>query len=289
MFISPQAALITGLILSLLIKDRPIQGKIKKWSSQVLQLSVVILGSSLLFQDVLNQGVKNILMTFLSISAIIISGLIGIRLFKLDREVGQLITSGTAICGGSAIGALSSAIKANANNITIAISVVFLLNTLAVFIFPPLGHYLEMTQIEFGQFAALAIHDTSSVVAASAIYGEEALKTATTLKLIRALWIIPVTYFFIMLQKDKTQKQSIPWFIVGFISMSLLFSFVEALAPIRPTLTTIAKNGFSLALFLIGSTFNYEKLKEVGFKSILFAVILWFITIAVSLILIKFL
>lgn len=289
MFISPQAALITGLILSLLIKDRPIQGKIKKWSSQVLQLSVVILGSSLLFQDVLNQGVKNILMTFLSISAIIISGLIGIRLFKLDREVGQLITSGTAICGGSAIGALSSAIKANANNITIAISVVFLLNTIAVFIFPPLGHYLEMTQIEFGQFAALAIHDTSSVVAASAIYGEEALKTATTLKLIRALWIIPVTYFFIMLQKDKTQKQSIPWFIVGFISMSLLFSFVEALSPIRPTLTTIAKNGFSLALFLIGSTFNYEKLKEVGFKSILFAVILWFITIAVSLTLIKFL
>lgn len=289
MFISPQAALITGLILSLLIKDRPIQGKIKKWSSQVLQLSVVILGSSLLFQDVLNQGVKNILMTFLSISAIIISGLIGIRLFKLDREVGQLITSGTAICGGSAIGALSSAIKANANNITIAISVVFLLNTLAVFIFPPLGHYLEMTQIEFGQFAALAIHDTSSVVAASAIYGEEALKAATTLKLIRALWIIPVTYFFIMLQKDKTQKQSIPWFIVGFISMSLLFSFVEVLSPIRPTLTTIAKNGFSLALFLIGSTFNYEKLKEVGFKSILFAVILWFITIAVSLILIKFL
>lgn len=289
MFISPQAALITGLILSLLIKDRPIQGKIKKWSSQVLQLSVVILGSSLLFQDVLNQGMKNILMTFLSISAIVISGLIGISLFKLDREVGQLITSGTAICGGSAIGALSSAIKANANNITIAISVVFLLNTLAVFIFPPLGHFLEMTQIEFGQFAALAIHDTSSVVAASAIYGEEALKTATTLKLIRALWIIPVTYFFIMLQKDKTQKQSIPWFIVGFISMSLLFSFVEALAPIRPNLTTIAKNGFSLALFLIGSTFNYEKLKEVGFKSILFAVILWFITIAVSLILIKFL
>ncbi len=289
MIVSPQLALIIGLILSLFIKERPIQAKIKKWSSHILQLSVVILGSSLLFQDVLNQGMKNILMTALSISTIIASGLLGMKLFKLDREVGQLITSGTAICGGSAIGALSSAIKANANNITIAISVVFLLNTVAVFIFPPLGHYLGLSQLEFGQFAALAIHDTSSVVAAAAIYGEEALTTATTLKLIRALWIIPVTYFFLMLSKDRSQKQSIPWFIVGFISMSLIFSFIPSLAPVRPMLGSVAKNGFSLALFLIGSSFNYQKLKEVGAKSILFAVILWFIAIAVSLILIKFL
>ena len=289
MIISPQLALIIGLILSLFIKEKPVQAKIKKWSSHVLQMSVVILGSSLLFQDVLNQGMKNIFMTAISISTIIASGLLGMKLLKLDREVGQLITSGTAICGGSAIGALSSAIKANANNITIAISVVFLLNTVAVFIFPPLGHYLGLNQLEFGQFAALAIHDTSSVVAAAAIYGEEALTTATTLKLIRALWIIPVTYFFLWLGKDKSQKQNIPWFIVGFITMSLIFSFIPSLAPIRPVLSSVAKNGFSLALFLIGSSFNYQKLKEVGAKSILFAVILWLITIAVSLMLINFL
>jgi uncharacterized integral membrane protein (TIGR00698 family) len=286
--LSPQWTLLTGIILSLFFQGKDIQTSAKKWSTKLLQLSVILLGASLNFNAVLAQGGESVIVTFLSILFVFFIGYLGRKALKVNDEQGLLITMGTAICGGSAIGALSPVIKADTMSITISIGVVFLLNALAVFIFPFLGSFFELTQDQFGLWAALAIHDTSSVVAASAIYGEKSLEIATTVKLIRALWIIPVTLFFSFYTKG-TQKGriSIPWFIFGFLAVSMLFTFVDFPGNYKTNVTALAKAGFSITLFLIGLTFDFKKIRSVGLRPLLLGIGLWVIVSSLSLTLIK--
>lgn len=191
---------------------------------------------------------------------------------------------GTAICGGSAIGALAPIIAADSMTLTISFGIVFFLNALAVFVFPFMGNLLQLSQEQFGLWAALAIHDTSSVVAASTIYGQHALETATTIKLTRALWIIPITFWYGYFQnKNPYKKITIPWFIIGFLVFSLAFTFIPHLATLKGPLLKISKLGFSVTLFFIGLTFNLAKFKEVGIKPFLFGFGLWIIVSITSL------
>jgi uncharacterized integral membrane protein (TIGR00698 family) len=283
--ISPQWALATGIILSFFIqKNEALQLKAKTWGAKLLQGSVILLGTSLNFQAVLKQGASGVMITFISILLIFILGMLGEKLLKLEKNQGLLITIGTAICGGSAIVALAPVIAADALAITISIGIIFLLNALAIFIFPPIGQWLALSQQDFGLWAALAIHDTSSVVAASSLFGQEALAVATTVKLTRALWIIPITLIFSLYQSKKSLKKiTIPWFIFGFLIMSLGFTFIETLSSLRPIFLGISKLGFSLTLFCIGLTFDLNKIKKVGVKPFVFGTLLWMIVTFMSL------
>lgn len=286
--LSPQWTLLTGIILSIFIQGHSLQSHAKKISTGLLQLSVILLGASLNFNAVLNQGIDGALITFLSIMFVFFLGHFGCRALKVDSQQGLLITMGTAICGGSAIGALSPVIKAETMAITVSIAVVFLLNALAVFIFPFFGHMFGLNQDQFGLWSALAIHDTSSVVAASGIYGSRALEIATTVKLIRALWIIPVTLFFSFYTKGATRgKITLPWFIIGFLVVSMLFTFVDIPGNHKSNVTGLAKIGFAITLFLIGLTFDFKKIKAIGLRPLLLGVGLWAIVSILSFVLIK--
>lgn len=286
--LSPQWTLLTGIAISLFIQGNEFQNYAKKYSGKLLQLSVILLGASLNFNAVLNQGSDGVLITFVSILFVFLLGHFGKKILNVDHQQGLLITMGTAICGGSAIGALSPVIKAETMAITVSIGVVFLLNALAIFIFPFVGHLFDLTQDQFGLWSALAIHDTSSVVAASAIYGSRSLEIATTVKLIRALWIIPVTLFFSFYTRGATKgKITIPWFIFGFLIVSMLFTFVDVPESYKTNVTALAKTGFAITLFLIGLTFDFKKIKTVGLRPLLLGVGLWVIVSILSLVLIK--
>lgn len=205
-YLSPQWTLLFGIILSFFFQGSHIQGYAKKSSGILLQASVILLGAALNFKIVASQGGPNLVITFLSISFVFILGFFGVKLLKIQKVQGLLITMGTAICGGSAMGALAPIIKADSMSIAISFGVVFLLNALAVFIFPFIGGVLELTQEQFGMWAALAIHDTSSVVAATTIYGNKALEVGTFIKLIRRFGLFPL---FLPLVSILNQKPKV--------------------------------------------------------------------------------
>jgi uncharacterized integral membrane protein (TIGR00698 family) len=278
-------SLILGIIFALIFKisnDR--QKLIKKWSGYSLQISIVLLGASLNFHDTTQMGVQGVLITFFSISLIFIFGFLLNKIIPLEKKLQDLITSGTAICGGSAIGAIAPVIKADHLSMAISLGIVFLLNTVALFLFPLIGHLFELDQQQFGIWAALAIHDTSSVVAATQSYGEIALKIGTTLKLSRALWIIPLSLLYSYFYKNSEKKFTIPWFILFFVLNSLLFTFVSDIDFLISPLKLISKYGFYLTLFLIGLTLNLEMLKSIKKESLYFGIGLWIITSVISLI-----
>lgn len=286
--LSPQWFLLTGIILSFFWSNNDvIQKKAKLWGTKLLQLSVILLGASLNFNSVLKQGAEGVFITFISISFVFLLGFLGRKLFNIEKTLGLLITMGTAICGGSAIAALAPVIAADSMIITVSISIVFFLNAISVFLFPLLGDFFGLTQEQFGLLSALAIHDTSSVVAASAIYGNKALEVATTVKLTRALWIIPITLFF-SFYKNRVNKKNLylPWFILGFLVLSLAFTFIDFLNPLKTPLLFTSKLGFSLTLFLIGVTFNFEKFRKIGPKPFFFGFLLWILVIIASMVLI---
>ena len=212
----------------------------------------------------------------MSIIIIVILGTFLTRVFKIDLKLGHLITSGTAICGGSAIAAVAPVIKADSKTISIALGIVFLLNSIALFIFPPLGHFFNLNQNQFGLWCAVAIHDTSSVVGAALGYGDEALRIATTVKLSRTLWIIPLSILSMFLFKTKGEKIKIPYFIGLFILAIIINSYHILPAFITGNIVLISKRLLVLTLFLIGTTISLKDLKETGYKPILMAVILWF-------------
>ncbi len=284
----PQWFLLSGILLSFAVsQNEHIQKKAKTWSTRLLQISVVLLGSSLNFNHVIKQGAEGVVITFLSIIGIFLLGHLAGRIFKLEKKLNLLITMGTAICGGSAIGALAPIIAADSMTITISFGIVFFLNAIAVFVFPFLGNLFQLSQDQFGLWAALAIHDTSSVVAAATLYGQHALETATTIKLTRALWIIPITFCFGFYQNQTTKNKLIlPWFIFAFLAFSLAFTFIPPIAFLKDPLLSISKTGFSLTLFFIGLTFNIARFKEVGIKPFLFGFGLWIIVSVTSLIII---
>lgn len=287
LFLSPQWTLLAGILLALLLPyNINREEKAKRWSSKLLQASVILLGASLNFNSVLKQGTAGAGLTFLSILFVFSLGFLGVKWFKINKDQGTLITMGTAICGGSAIGALAPVIASDGLAIAVSMGVVFLLNAVAVFIFPFIGELFALTQEQFGLWSALAIHDTSSVVAASSIYGEKALEVATTVKLTRALWIIPITLFFsVYSRKGGDAKVKLPWFILGFLALSLTFTFFDLSRELQDNLTKISKAGFSATLFLIGLTFSMNKIKQVGAKPLIFGISLWVIVSVASLLL----
>lgn len=282
--IPPHWSILLGVIISLIFPaSKLFQNHSKSWSTRLLQLSVILLGAGLNFQSIIRAGLDGILITFLSISSVLIIGTFLAKIFQIPSPLSILITFGTSICGGSAISAMAPLINAPGVTIATSLGIVFILNGLSVFIFPPIGKFLDLSQQQFGTWAALAIHDTSSVIASSQIFGEEALKVGTTLKLTRALWIIPTTFIFSMIKKSDN-KINIPWFILLFLLMSLVFSFFQQLQFLIPYFLIISKTGLSLTLFLIGLNLNKNQIKEIGLNPVIFGTTLWIFTALVSLV-----
>ncbi|GGF15553.1 membrane protein [Flavobacterium limi] len=241
----------------------------------LLQFSVVGLGFGMNASSAISAGQEGFLLTVLSIFSTLIFGTLLGKWLKTEKKTSHLISCGTAICGGSAIAAISPTIKSNENQTSIALGVIFILNAIALFVFPFVGHQLDLSQREFGLWCAIAIHDTSSVVGAANKYGAEALQVATTVKLARALWIIPISILTAIIFKNKNSKTKIPYFIGLFILAMILNTYVPQIAILTPGIVGIAKIGLTITLFLIGATLNNETLKSVGVKPLLQGVFLW--------------
>ena len=279
-FISPPIALLLGLVVANLA-GHPFLHLNHKATTILLQVSVVGLGFGMNANSALSAGKEGFLFTIASIFSTLILGYFIGKWFTIEKKTSHLISCGTAICGGSAIAAIAPVIKSDDKQTSVALGVVFILNSVALFLFPAVGHWLHLTQQEFGMWCAIAIHDTSSVVGAANKYGPEALQIATTVKLARALWIIPVALITSYLFKNQKSKIKIPYFIGLFILAMLCNTFVPQTALVAPYLVSIAKTGLTVTLFLIGAGLNWKILKTVGVKPLLQGFLLWgFIAIA---------
>ncbi|EIA07575.1 YeiH family protein [Flavobacterium frigoris] len=279
-FISPPVALLLGLIVAN-VSGHPFLHLNAKTINILLQVAVVGLGFGMNVNSALSAGKEGFLFTIGSIvSTLVLGSLLG-KWFDIENKTSHLISCGTAICGGSAIAAISPVIKADEKQTSVALGVIFILNSIALFLFPAVGHWLELSQQEFGLWCAIAIHDTSSVVGAANNYGAEALQIATTVKLARALWIIPVALITSILFKNKSSKIKIPYFIGLFILAMIMNTYVPQTATISPYLVSVAKIGLTVTLFLIGAGLSRSVLQSVGIKPLLQGVALWvFIAVA---------
>lgn len=280
-------ALLMGFIFTFIFGNPFIQQS-QKAIHLLLKIAVVGLGFGMFLKQTLETSKEGLGLTFYSILLTVTIGIGLTRLLKLDRKLGHLITSGTSICGGSAIAAISPVIKADGKTISLALGVVFLLNSIALLIFPPIGHYLNLTQDQFGLWAAIAIHDTSSVVGAALSYGDEALRIATTVKLSRTLWIIPLSIFSMFLFKTKGEKIKVPYFILLFIVAIFINSYNVLPTVITSNIVLISKRLLIVTLFLVGSTISIKDLKQTGFKPILLALSLWIFISIFSLVYITY-
>lgn len=286
--VSSPIALLLGFILAVCIGN-PFEKSLHQYIHLLLQISIVGLGFGLKLNEALEAGKSGLLLTVISIFTVMISGYFIGKFLKLERPLSYLISVGTAICGGSAIAATSPIIKPNTKQISLALAIVFTLNSIALFVYPTIGHFLHLTQEQFGLWCAVGIHDTSSVVGAASKYGNEALKIATTVKLARALWIIPVSLVTMFIFKSKESKIKIPWFIGYFILAILLNTYFPVFDQISSGITHIAKSGLNLTLFFIGSTLSIQTLKTIGLKPLALAIFLWaFISIGSLLFILNF-
>jgi uncharacterized integral membrane protein (TIGR00698 family) len=281
-WVSPPVALAAGIVVANTLGN-PFKAYTGKLTKMLLQVSVVGLGFGMSVGSALAAGKQGVLFTVVSIMGTLILGYLLGKALKINTRTSQLISAGTAICGGSAIAAIAPVIGADEEQISVSLGTVFILNAIALFTFPTIGHYLQMTQQQFGLWAAIAIHDTSSVVGAGAKYGPEALQIATTIKLARALWIIPLSLVTALIAGKSGGKIKIPWFIGYFILALLLNSYVPAIKPVAPYIVMAARAGLTLTLFLIGAGLSLAALKKVGVKPLLQGVILWVGISAVSL------
>ncbi len=287
-FVSPPIALALGLIVAFTFGNPfpQLEGKPTKY---LLQTSVVLLGFGMNLSSVYKAGKDGILFTILTIFGTLILGYFVGRLLKVGSKTSTLISSGTAICGGSAIAAVAPAIDADTDEITVSLGTIFVLNSVALFLFPIIGHYLELTQNQFGVWSAIAIHDTSSVVGAAAAYGPEALIIATTVKLARALWIAPVALLFAFLYRKQNSelktKVAIPWFILLFLAATAIRTYApsDIIPSLFDSLVNIAKTGMTITLFLIGASLSRATLQKFGYWALLQGVILWFVISVVGL------
>ena len=280
-WVTPPVALFLGLAFALLCGQAHPKFN-KKTSKYLLQYSVVGLGFGMNLQASLASGKEGMEFTIISvIGTLLIGWVIGRKFLKVDRDTSYLISSGTAICGGSAIAAVGPVLKAKDSEMSVALGTIFILNAVALFIFPAIGHALNMSQQEFGTWAAIAIHDTSSVVGAGAAYGEEALKIATTIKLTRALWIIPLAIATSFIFKSKGQKISIPWFIFFFVLAMIVNTYVLSLSEtgmlIGAGINSIARKTLTITLFFIGASLSRDVLKAVGVKPLVQGILLWIV------------
>lgn len=270
------AALVTGLAFGLVV-EHPFPARTKQASTWLLQGSVVGLGAAMNLEVVLRVGAHGLGQTFLAITATLAVSVALAKALGTERVTSLLIGVGTAICGGSAIAAVAPAIGAKSHQVSVSLAVVFLLNAAALVVFPPLGHALGLSAPAFGLWSALAIHDTSSVVGASMQFGEAALQVGTTVKLTRALWIVPVTLGLARLVKsdDGAKGGKKPWFILGFLGVAALVTWVPVLAEAGQGLAAVARQALVLTLFLIGTGVNRAALKSVGVRPLVLGVVLW--------------
>lgn len=287
-FVSPPIALLLGLIVANL-SGHPFLHLNHKATNILLQVSVVGLGFGMNVNSALSAGKEGFWFTVASILSTLILGTFLGKWLKIEKKTAHLISCGTAICGGSAIAAIAPVIKSEDKQTSIALGVIFILNSIALFLFPAVGHWLDLSQKEFGLWCAIAIHDTSSVVGAASKFGPEALQIATTVKLARALWIIPVALITAVVFKNKSNRIKIPYFIGLFILAMVMNTYVSKTAIIAPYLVSIAKIGLTLTLFLIGAGLNRGILKSVGVKPLFQGILLWiFIAIATLLTILYF-
>lgn len=274
--ISPPIALLMGLIIAQFI-GHPYLHLNHKATHILLQVSVVGLGFGMNVTSALKAGKEGILFTIVSIIGTLVIGFFMGKFLKIEKKTSYLISTGTAICGGSAIAAISPVIKAQEKQISVALGTIFILNSAALFLFPFIGHQLNLSQSQFGMWCAIAIHDTSSVVGAASKYGPQALEIATTVKLARALWIIPVAFLSTFIFKNKNSKIKIPYFIGLFVLAMIANTYIPFVQQYNHYLTNIAKAGLTLTLFLIGCGLNRKTISSVGFKPLIQGVILWVI------------
>ena len=275
-WVTPPVALFVGLAFALLCGQAYPKFN-KKVSKKLLQYSVVGLGFGMNLHASLASGKEGMLFTIISVMGTMILGMfIGRKLLKVNRDTSYLISSGTAICGGSAIAAVGPVIKAKDSDMSVALATIFVLNAIALFIFPVFGNWLGLTQQEFGTWAAIAIHDTSSVVGAGAAYGEEALQVATTIKLTRALWIIPLALATSVIFKNGGKKINIPWFILWFVVAILINTYLlDSVPEVGKAISGLARKGLIVTMFFIGASLSTDVLKAVGVKPLIQGVLLW--------------
>ena len=283
-WVTPPVALFLGLVFALTC-GQAYPTFNKTVSKKLLQYSVIGLGFGMNLHASLASGKEGMLFTIVSVFGTLLIGMfIGCKLLKINRNTAYLISSGTAICGGSAIAAVGPIIKAKDCVMSMALATIFILSAIALFLFPALGHWLGMTQQEFGTWAAIAIHDTSSVVGAGVAYGEEALQVATTIKLTRALWIIPLALITALIFRSEGKKISIPWFILFFIVAMLLNTYVLTDIPqVGQFIYGIARKGLVITMFFIGASLSMDTIKSVGIRPLLQGILLWLVISAGSL------
>jgi uncharacterized integral membrane protein (TIGR00698 family) len=278
-FVSPAMALLVGMAVALTLGN-PYPLTTARFVTPLLQTSVIGLGAGMNLIEVGRVGMHGFLYTVVGITLTLSTGLILGWLIRTERDTSLLITVGTAICGGSAIAAVAPAIRAKNNDVSVALATVFFLNAVALLIFPPIGHHLGLGQMQFGVWSALAIHDTSSVVGAAMQYGTRALEIATTIKLTRALWIVPVTLAIGMVWNrgstgpDKGKPKR-PWFILGFVAAAALVTWIPALTPSGRIVSLCAQRLLVVTLFLVGSGLSRQALKAVGRRPIIQGFLLW--------------
>lgn len=279
-FVSTPIALVLGLLVANLF-GHPYLYLNNKATNILLQISVVGLGFGMNVNSALAAGKEGFLFTIASILSTLILGTFIGKLLNIEKKTSHLISCGTAICGGSAIAAIAPVIQSNEKQTSVALGVIFILNSVALFLFPAVGHWLDLTQKEFGLWCAIAIHDTSSVVGAASRFGPEALHIATTVKLARALWIIPVALITAFIFKNKYRKLKIPYYIGLFILAMIANTYWPEMKIISPHLVTASKIGLTITMFLIGAGLNRNVLKSVGLKPLAQGILLWtFIAIA---------
>lgn len=286
--ISSPIALVLGFML-VTLGLVPEQLNINLLTKKLLSYSIIGLGFGINLEQAISASREGIGLIITSIFCTLMLGWILTRVLRIDQKTGHLIASGTAICGGSAIAAVAPAINAKSDQTSLALATVFVLNSVALFIFPFIGHLLDMSQHAFGVWSAIAIHDTSSVVGAASAYGEEALLTATTLKLARALWIIPVAFISALLFKGEKKKITVPFFILFYCLAIVIAHLLPGFSSLYQGIFTVSKQTLVLCLFLIGSGITFRKIREAGIKPLMLGIMLWVIIATSSLLYILFL
>ncbi len=277
--VSPPIALLFGILFV------NIFGKVLETDTfvkKLLQYSIIGLGFGINLNTAIEAGSQGFLFTVSTIALVMIFGLFLAKILKIDKTIAQLISAGTAICGGSAIAAVAPILKANSKQTSVALGIVFVLNAVALFIFPEIGHFFNLTQNQFGIWSAIAIHDTSSVVGAASKYGNEALQIATTVKLARALWIIPLAFLISIFTKSEG-KIKIPYFIGFFVLAILAGTYLPFLQNFNSIISEISRDTLKVALFLIGAGLSLQNLKNIGIKPLLLGIILWIFICSISL------
>jgi len=288
--LSPPMALVAGLIFGLTVVH-PLARESQAVAKFLLQASVVFLGFGMNLGEVIHVGREGFLYTAVGLTFALAIGLGLGKLMHVSQKASLLITCGTAICGGSAIAAVAPVADAGEEDMAVALGTVFTLNAVALLLFPFIGWHLHLSQTQFGLWSALAIHDTSSVVGAAARYGQQALAVGTTVKLARALWIIPVALVTAMIFSRRSggekTKITVPWFIGLFVLAAVARTYLPLSVATFGRMSALGKSGLTVVLFLIGTGLSRQTIRRVGVRPMVQGIALWVVIATVSLLAIR--